>query len=176
MRKFILALSICALLPMVTVAVARAGDDDEDIELTDYEDEELDDENTDDNVEIIEDDTEEERTVGKRMTCDEIKKEIDRLNALQEPSEEEAKQSLILKSDYRSRCAKKAGSRMMGPNRVKATRPAATEAVSNDGGSTTCETPDENGCCPGETYTDLGDKGFNCCKSDGITCFPPMGK
>ena len=37
-----------------------------------------------------------------------------------------------------------------------------------------CDTPDEHGCCPGETYTDMGDQGFNCCPSDGGMCFTPM--
>jgi len=34
--------------------------------------------------------------------------------------------------------------------------------------------PDLNGCCPGETYTDMGDQGFNCCPIDGGDCFPPI--
>ncbi len=32
---------------------------------------------------------------------------------------------------------------------------------------------DENGCCPGETYTDMGDDGWNCCPDAGGDCFPP---
>ena len=34
--------------------------------------------------------------------------------------------------------------------------------------------PDVNGCCPGETYTDMGDAGFNCCPDAGGDCFPPI--
>lgn len=34
--------------------------------------------------------------------------------------------------------------------------------------------PDGNGCCPGETYTDMGSEGFNCCPNDGGDCFPPI--
>ena len=34
--------------------------------------------------------------------------------------------------------------------------------------------PDANGCCPGETYTDMGDQGFNCCPDAGGDCFPPI--
>ena len=34
--------------------------------------------------------------------------------------------------------------------------------------------PDEHGCCPGETYTDNGADGFNCCPNDGGDCFPPI--
>ncbi len=36
--------------------------------------------------------------------------------------------------------------------------------------------PDEHGCCPGETYTDMKDEGFNCCPNDGGDCFPPINK
>ncbi|MDR0803986.1 MAG: hypothetical protein LBO08_02765 [Rickettsiales bacterium] len=34
--------------------------------------------------------------------------------------------------------------------------------------------PDMNGCCTGETYTDMGDAGFNCCPAGGGDCFPPI--
>ncbi len=34
--------------------------------------------------------------------------------------------------------------------------------------------PDKNGCCNGEIYTDMGDKGFNCCPEIGGDCFPPL--
>ena len=37
-------------------------------------------------------------------------------------------------------------------------------------------TPDEHGCCPGETYTDMGDQGFNCCPDGDYDCFPPITK
>lgn len=36
--------------------------------------------------------------------------------------------------------------------------------------------PDLNGCCPGEEYTNMGDQGFNCCPIEGGDCFPPIGK
>ena len=41
--------------------------------------------------------------------------------------------------------------------------------------------PDENGCCPGETYTDMGESyvdedgsHFACCPNSGGDCFPPI--
>lgn len=34
--------------------------------------------------------------------------------------------------------------------------------------------PDMNGCCAGETYTDMGEDGFNCCPDAGGDCFPPI--
>ena len=43
-------------------------------------------------------------------------------------------------------------------------------------GSLDCDgqSPDQYGCCPGETYTDMGDQGFNCCPDGGGDCFPPL--
>ncbi len=46
----------------------------------------------------------------------------------------------------------------------------STSVVTCDGGAN----PDVNGCCPGETYTDMGDQGFNCCPDIGGDCFPPI--
>ena len=34
--------------------------------------------------------------------------------------------------------------------------------------------PDENGCCAGETFTDMGEDGWNCCPDTGGDCFPPL--
>ncbi|MBQ1927770.1 MAG: hypothetical protein II179_01735 [Alphaproteobacteria bacterium] len=45
-----------------------------------------------------------------------------------------------------------------------------TSVITCDGGAN----PDANGCCPGETYTDMGDQGFNCCPNTGGDCFPPI--
>jgi hypothetical protein len=41
----------------------------------------------------------------------------------------------------------------------------------------TCEdggAPDMNGCCLGETFTDMGAAGWNCCPDTGGDCFPPI--
>ncbi|MCM1294467.1 MAG: hypothetical protein NC311_02805 [Muribaculaceae bacterium] len=35
-------------------------------------------------------------------------------------------------------------------------------------------TPDGNGCCGDEVYTDLGENGFNCCPPGNGDCFPPI--
>ena len=47
-------------------------------------------------------------------------------------------------------------------NPFEKTKKASTE---ESVGSVDCDgaAPDANGCCPGETYTDMGDQGFNCC-------------
>jgi hypothetical protein len=60
-------------------------------------------------------------------------------------------------------------------NPFKKETPAApaqqnTSVITCDGGAN----PDANGCCPGETYTDMGDQGFNCCPNAGGDCFPPI--
>lgn len=44
------------------------------------------------------------------------------------------------------------------------------EVLTCDDGSA----PDANGCCAGETYTDMGEAGFNCCPDAGGDCFPPI--
>lgn len=49
-------------------------------------------------------------------------------------------------------------------------KPAEDEVLTCDDGSA----PDMNGCCPGETYTDMGEDGFNCCPDSGGNCFPPI--
>ncbi len=46
----------------------------------------------------------------------------------------------------------------------------AADVLTCDGGVA----PDENGCCAGETYTDMGDAGWNCCPDSGGDCFPPI--
>lgn len=53
----------------------------------------------------------------------------------------------------------------------------ANYVANNDAGEIMCPdnaAPDENGCCPGEIYTDMGDQGFNCCPDDDGDCFPPI--
>lgn len=34
--------------------------------------------------------------------------------------------------------------------------------------------PDADGCCTGETFTDMGEDGWNCCPDSGGDCFPPL--
>ena len=33
--------------------------------------------------------------------------------------------------------------------------------------------PDNNGCCAGEVYTNMGKDGYNCCPEEG-ECYPPL--
>ena len=54
-------------------------------------------------------------------------------------------------------------------SKPKAQAPAETPLTCLDG-----SLPDENGCCAGEIYTDMGEQGFNCCPQGGGDCFPPI--
>ena len=56
-------------------------------------------------------------------------------------------------------------------------KPSAAAAAVSGPEPITCDdgsAPDANGCCTGETYTDMGDQGFNCCPDSGGDCFPPI--
>ena len=180
MKKIITLLSVCALIPAVSVSVAIAAQDDEDyVEYEEYEEESY----VDDNLDSV-------RVVAKRMTCDDIKKEMDELNASSDLDETDTERLTSLKNDYRLKCSKNAKRRTIGRTKV-------TKKVSNNSNEinvekvevsvvqqpapkkskdieSTCDTPDSNGCCPGETYKDLGDLGFNCCTENDENCFPPM--
>jgi type IV secretory pathway VirB10-like protein len=55
---------------------------------------------------------------------------------------------------------------------AKPAPPIADPSLTCDGGTP----PDKDGCCPGETYTDMGAEGWNCCPDGDLNadCFPPM--
>ena len=149
MRKIILFLSVWALVPAVYVAVAHADDD------------------------VVE-----SRGVAQRMNCGDIKREMDGLMALDALSDSDLSRLNVLQADYRSKCMKTSGRRSTGRRNVVVTQMADVQdvAVADASGQvdSTCDAPDANGCCPGETYKDLGDLGFNCCTENDERCFPPM--
>ena len=151
MQKIILFLSVWALVPAVYVAVARADDDA-----------------------VLG----ESRGVAQRMNCGDIKREMDGLMALDALSDSDLSRLNVLQADYRSKCMKKSGRRSVGrPNVVVTPMVDVQEVMVADASEkvdSTCDVPDANGCCPGETYKDLGDLGFNCCTENDEHCFPPM--
>lgn len=62
-------------------------------------------------------------------------------------------------------------------NPFKKEKKESAAAPAQDSSTITCgdgANPDANGCCPGETYTDMGEQGFNCCPDAGGDCFPPI--
>lgn len=62
------------------------------------------------------------------------------------------------------------GETILNPFAKPSTTAPAEEVLTCDDGSA----PDANGCCTGETYTDMGEQGFNCCPDSGGDCFPPI--
>jgi hypothetical protein len=72
------------------------------------------------------------------------------------------------------------GEVMIDPSKTftehKETPPAPSDDAATAGGLT-CESgdaPDKDGCCAGETFTDMGENGWNCCPNGGGDCFPPI--
>lgn len=47
-------------------------------------------------------------------------------------------------------------------------------AESGDGACANGAYPDQFGCCPGESYTQIENGGYVCCPDDGGDCFPPL--
>lgn len=116
--------------------------------------------------------------VAERKSCDQIASEIAELSAIIEPDTDIIDALTKLKQQQRSLCQKRAGSRGVVAKNARRAPITTTnsETTKNDTEPTdkTCDTPDENGCCPDETYTDMGDLGFNCCPKSGGDCFPPI--
>ena len=117
--------------------------------------------------------------VAPRMSCADIKTQMDTLSARDDLTDDESKQLTDMRTKYRRDCVKRAAGGRGAQTIAAARAPVATDDAKNsDAAAATpgapCDTPDEHGCCPGETYTDMGDQGFNCCPSDGGMCFTPM--
>lgn len=116
--------------------------------------------------------------VAQRMSCADIKNQVDTLGARDNLSDDEAKQLSDLKIKYRRDCVKRAaggrGAQSIAATRTLVTNDDTATTTPDAQSGTPCDAPDEHGCCPGETYTDMGAAGFNCCPSDGGMCFTPM--
>lgn len=119
------------------------------------------------------------QNVVKRTDCNDLKAQITSLAVLEDLDDATATKLKDMQALYRRDCTKSASGRRTA-NRVIIVN-ASAETVSTEkavdaetkSDSGTC-TPDENGCCPGEVYTDMGDLGFNCCPTDGGMCMTPM--
>ena len=131
------------------------------------------------------------QSITERKSCDDIANEIAELSAIEYPEPETLEELQALKQKQRSICNKKAGVRsgrsttqmrsraQKAHSKTKTPETTTTSAEKKDISQTTtsdktCESPDENGCCPGEKYTDMGVLGFNCCPETGGDCFPPI--
>lgn len=116
--------------------------------------------------------------ITERKSCDQIATEIAELSAITEPDADTIDALTKLKQQQRSLCQKRAGARGVAAKKARSLPLSSDESESKSDKDTdtdkTCETPDKNGCCPGEKYTDMGELGFNCCPETGGDCFPPM--
>ena len=116
--------------------------------------------------------------VADRKTCDEISAQISEMaGRADDLSDGEKEQLASLRTQHRRDCTKRAagrGARTIANARtpvkdaVKVKDVDTTDATSGNG----CASPDANGCCPGETLTDMGDGAMYCCETDGEMCFP----
>ena len=105
-------------------------------------------------------------------------------NARQEALFQNQQQNAVQKTDYTGQNTQEYNTQVLGleynadgtiKNPFKKETPATpqqqnTAVITCDGGAN----PDAYGCCPGETYTDMGEQGFNCCPNTGGDCFPPI--
>lgn len=134
-----------------------------------------------------------EAVVTDRVDCEEIKVKIAELSAIEEPDDETVAELTELKAQQRKSCMRHAGARsarsatrgrgapIKNPEAVASPVVSETEVetdvvaeVSVAATPSVCDVPDENGCCPGEKYVDMGELGFNCCPESGGDCFPPI--
>ncbi len=128
--------------------------------------------------------------IAERKSCDDISAEIAQLSAIEEPDSETLITLENLKQKQRSVCNKDAGARAgrsathmrarapQSPSRIRPTTDdddaSTPDTASETASQSPCETPDENGCCPGEKYTDIGEPGFKCCPETGDDCVQPV--
>ena len=140
-------------------------------------------------VEEVAEETAADTSVADRVDCEEIKVKIAELSEIEEPDETTVAELTELKAQQRKSCMRRAGARaarsatrgrgapIKNPTVAPTNVVADTVAVSETPADTepkTCDVPDENGCCPGEKFVDMGELGFNCCPESGGDCFPPI--
>lgn len=108
----------------------------------------------------------------KQENCANLQAEIEKLSAM---SDNESRDSVAkLRTQYDADCVTADAEKDEAPELDAETIAANIEAgLCADG-----EKPNKFGCCAGETFKDLGDLVFACCKDedDGGECFPPIEK
>lgn len=152
----------------------------------------------DTDVDVAETDVVATPAVVERTSCADVQSKIDAFAARDDLTDDETTELDELRAKYRRDCSRRAGGRgtraaamLRTPVATQSPRAMPAPDVADEPKSDTpsvtakpdaapanpaapCDVPDENGCCPGETYTDMGDAGFNCCPADGGMCFTPM--
>ena len=118
-----------------------------------------------------------EYLAAKQSNCDKLHGEIEKLTA-DTTNSERATNLADMQRVYDADCvaADKPSEPPMPPAPVKTEEEIAAEFDANlaaglcgDGTK-----PNRFGCCPGETFKDLGDSVFACCPNTGGMCFPPI--
>lgn len=108
------------------------------------------------------------RTVAERTDCAATKSRIDELSGIADLHEELATELADLQVLYRRDCNKRSASRgALTAARLRNNRQLPQNATAE------C-VYDENGCCPGETLTEVADYGMLCCPPTGDMCFEPV--
>lgn len=121
--------------------------------------------------------------VTERQSCADIKARIDTLAGEADLNDADTALLTDLRAAYRRDCVARAsgrGARTIAATRSQTASPqdnVATEEKQVDTAqeplvAEPCDSPDSNGCCPGEEYADIGNGVMYCCKGDA--CFPPM--
>lgn len=144
-----------------------------------------------------------ERGVASRTNCDDARRRIDEINAIGEPTEDEAAELDELNARVRRDCTTRniraaSGRANAAPKNTDAD--AADDAPSDDANvvvdAPEIETvtldpavvqqnldaglcadgtkPNKYGCCTDEIFRDMGGMNFACCPKSGGDCFPPI--
>lgn len=108
------------------------------------------------------------RTVAERTDCTATKNRIDELTGIADLREELATELADLQVLYRRDCNKRSASR----GALTAARLRNNRQLTQN--STAECVYDENGCCVGETLTEVADYGMLCCPPTGDMCFVPV--
>ena len=96
---------------------------------------------------------------GAGQECKELKNKIKDLN----------NQIKVVEAEYETKCVIDGTGDLNTQTGSKDKNSEPDDFKCSDGSA-----PDINGCCTDEIYTNMGNKGFNCCPKNGGDCFPPI--
>lgn len=144
-----------------------------------------------------------ERGVASRTNCDDARRRIDEINAIGEPTEDEAAELDELNARVRRDCTTRNVRTASGrANAAQKNTDAADDSASDDvtmvenapvvapepvtldpavvqqnldaGLCADGTKPNKYGCCTDEIFRDMGGMNFACCPKSGGDCFPPI--
>ncbi len=119
--------------------------------------------------------------VTERTSCVDMQAQITEMSANENMSDADATRLSELRTKYRNTCMRRAGaargSRTIANARLKNVSDASTannaDSAPEQITAPACDTPDEYGCCPNETFSTVDGVQY-CCQNDGDICFVPM--